>query len=372
MTGARIAGAERPPAPASDLLGWYARHRRVLPWRAGPGETPDPYRVWLSEIMLQQTTVAAVGPYFARFLDRFPDLRTLAEAPETAVLSLWAGLGYYARGRNLHACARRVTVSHGGVLPADIASLERLPGIGRYTARAIAAIAFAIPCVPVDGNVERVVARLHGVEAPLPGSRPRLVSLATALGTDPAARAAPSDFAQALFDLGATICTPRRPACVLCPWRVPCEARRAGLAETLPRKAARKVRPTRYGVVFRLEDDAGNLLLRRRPPRGLFAGMTELPGTAWRAQPWSVRHAVDEAAPVDAVEWREAGTVRHGLTHMELELTVLAGRLPAIACRDGGFLHPADRLAEAGLPTVMRRCAAIAADREHVTKLTTN
>ena len=353
------------PFPARALLDWYGRHRRVLPWRA-TGERPDPYRVWLSEIMLQQTTVVAVAPYFARFLERFPDLAALAASDEPTVLGLWAGLGYYARGRNLHRCARAVASMHGGVFPADVAALERLPGIGRYTARAIAAIAFGIAAIPVDGNVERVVSRLHAVVEPLPACRPRLAVLADAIGEDPDARANPSDFAQALFDLGATICTPRRPACALCPWRDPCRGRRAGLAETLPRKDPKRARPVRYGVVFHLEDAAGNLLLRRRPSNGLFAGMAELPGTVWRAETWTAPEALDAGAP-DAgtpdrrAAWRVVGEVRHELTHLTLSLTVLAARVDRIVLDgSGGFLHARARLAEAGLPTVMRRCADLA------------
>ena len=346
--------------PARALLDWYGRHRRVLPWRATGGEHPDPYRVWLSEIMLQQTTVAAVAPYFARFLARFPDIASLAASDEPTVLGLWAGLGYYARGRNLHACARAVVETHGGAFPPDIAALERLPGIGRYTARAIAAIAFGIPAVPVDGNVERVVSRLHAVVEALPSARPRLAHLAAQLGIDPDARRHPSDFAQALFDLGATICTPRRPACVLCPWRDPCAGRGVGIAETLPRKDPRPVRPLRYGVVFRLEDDAGHVLLRRRPSKGLFAGMTELPGTSWRAEPWTAEEAIDAATPDRSAVWRPLGMVRHGLTHLELELTVMASRVPRITVSAGeGFLHARATLADAGLPTVMRRCAEL-------------
>ncbi len=349
------------PIPARALLDWYGRHRRVLPWRAVRGETPDPYRVWLSEIMLQQTTVAAVGPYFRRFLERFPDLASLAGSDEKTVLGLWAGLGYYARGRNLHACARAVVERYGGAFPPDVASLEQLPGIGRYTARAIAAIAFGIPAVPVDGNVERVVSRLHAVVEPLPAARPRLATLAASLGRDDDARRAPSDFAQALFDLGATICTPRRPACALCPWRDPCAGRRAGYAETLPRKDARPARSVRYGVVFRLEDEAGHLLLRRRPPKGLFAGMAELPGTAWRPEPWTVEEAVGAASPERSAVWQPLGGIRHGLTHMELDLTVLLSRVPRIALASGEhFLQARAALAEAGLPTVMRRCADLA------------
>ncbi len=344
-------------APAASLLEWYARHRRVLPWRAPPGANADPYRVWLSEIMLQQTTVGAVIPYYARFLARFPDVVALADAAEEDVLAAWAGLGYYARGRNLHRCARHVAAA-GGRFPADVASLEALPGIGRYTARAIASIAFGIPTVPADGNVERVVARLHAVTEPLPGSRRRLGALADLWQADPAARAAPSDFTQSLFDLGATICTPRRPACALCPWRPACAGHASGLAETLPRKDAKAARPLRYGVHFWLEDATGQVLLRRRPARGLFAGMAELPGTAWREAAWGVAEAL-RFAPA-AADWRAAGHVRHVLTHLELHLDLFAARvtrLPAATPPD--FSRDADLLGGEALSTVMRRCAAL-------------
>ncbi len=339
-------------APAAALLAWYRRHRRTMPWRANPGERPDPYHVWLSEIMLQQTTVAAVKPYFARFLTRFPDLRTLADATQADVLPFWAGLGYYARGRNLHACAQSLATRQF-TFPADVASLERLPGIGPYTARAIAAIAFGVPVVPVDGNVERVTARLFAIETPLPAARPILAREAARLGDQPAARAAPSDFAQALFDLGATICTPRKPACALCPWRPACAGQRAGIAETLPRKTPKTASPHRYGAHFFLRDAAGRILLRRRPPTGLFAGMMELPGTPWRPEPWTEAEALAHAPMPTA--WRHAGTVHHTLTHRELSLDVYAATVPAILA-DAGELHPAGELAQAALPTVMRHC----------------
>ncbi len=340
--------------PAAALLAWYDRHRRRLPWRALPGERPDPYRVWLSEIMLQQTTVAAVAPYYERFLARFPDIVTLAAAPDEAVMAAWAGLGYYARARNLHACARAVAAL--GAFPATLDGLRALPGIGPYTAAAIGAIAFGIPVVPVDGNVERVAARVFAIAEPLPGAKPAIAAAAVALGADPAARDRPSDFAQALFDLGATICTPSAPDCALCPWRPGCAAHRAGLADSLPRKAAKALRPVRYGVHFWLTDDAGRVLLRRRPPSGLLGGMTELPGTAWRAEPWSREEAL-ALAPAPAA-WRAAGEVRHGLTHFELRITLYAARVTAIKMGDG-FLRDAAALEAEALPSVMRKCVAL-------------
>jgi A/G-specific adenine glycosylase len=351
------------PLPAHALLDWYDRHRRDLPWRAKPGATPDPYHVWLSEIMLQQTTVQAVIPYYGRFLTRFPKIGDLAAAPDEQVMAAWAGLGYYARARNLHACAKAVAAM-GGEFPRTLEGLRALPGIGRYTAAAIGAIAFGIPVVPVDGNVERVVSRLFAVTDPLPGAKPVIEAGAARIGAVPAARARPSDFAQALFDLGATICTPARPACTICPWRDPCEARRQGIAETLPRKAEKPVRPVRHGAHFWLLDAAGNVLLRRRPPQGLFGAMTELPGTAWRAEPWTAEEAI-AAAPMEAA-WRVAGEIRHGLTHFELRITLYAATVPAITAE--GFLRPADALADEALPSVMRKCVRLARDAGSVAR----
>ncbi|MGE4049079.1 MAG: A/G-specific adenine glycosylase, partial [Acetobacteraceae bacterium] len=311
-------------APAAALLHWYGRHRRRLPWRAEPGEAADPYRVWLSEIMLQQTTVTAVIPYYERFVSRFPTVAALAAAPLDDVLAAWAGLGYYARARNLHACARAVAASGG--FPRDVDGLRALPGIGAYTAAAIGAIAFGLPAVPVDGNVERVAARLFAIDTPLPAAKPLIRDAADRLGADPDARASPSDFAQALFDLGATICTPTQPACGLCPWMAACAGRRLGIAGTLPAKAPKRLRPLRFGVHFWLTDDQDQVLLRRRPPQGLLGGMSELPGTPWRDAPWAAEEALVHA-PLPA-DWRPAGQVRHGFTHFELTIDLFAARVP--------------------------------------------
>jgi A/G-specific adenine glycosylase len=315
---------------------------------------PDPYRVWVSEIMLQQTTVAATIPYYEAFLRRFPNVEELAVAPLEAVLAAWAGLGYYARARNLHAGARAV-VAAGGV-PRDLAGLRALPGIGDYTAAAVGAIAFGLPTVPVDGNVERVVARLFAVEEPLPAAKPKLRGLAGRLGADPAAMAQPADFAQALFDLGATVCTPATPGCVLCPWMAHCTGRRAGIAGELPRKAAKPARPLRHGVHFWLADADGNVLLRRRPPTGLLGGMTELPGTEWRGSPWTAPEALAHA-PMD-VAWQAAGQVRHGFTHFELTIDLFAARVGRIEAE--GFRCPVAALAHEALPSVMRKCIRMA------------
>ena len=339
--------------PASALLAWYDRHRRAMPWRALPGETADPYRVWLSEIMLQQTTVATVAPYYERFLARFPDVHALARAEDEAVMQAWAGLGYYARARNLHACAR--AVAKAGGFPATLDGLRALPGIGPYTAAAIGSIAFGLPVVPVDGNVERVTARIFAIEQPLPGAKPAIAAGAARLGADPDAQARPSDFTQALFDLGATICTPA-PACVLCPWQSGCEARARGIAPDLPRKAPKRARPLRHGAHFWLTDAQGSVLLRRRPPRGLLGGMTELPGTPWRDTPWPEAEALAHA-PMPAA-WCQVGTAQHGFTHFELTIAVYAATVPAITA--DGFLRPAGALADEALPSVMRKCVVAA------------
>ncbi|MGE5270995.1 MAG: A/G-specific adenine glycosylase [Thiohalocapsa sp.] len=305
---------------AAVLLAWYDRHRRSLPWRAAPGMRADPYHVWLSEIMLQQTTVATVVPYFDRFVARFPDIRALAAAPLDDVLHLWQGLGYYARARNLHACAGAIVARHGGRFPDEPAALRALPGIGDYTAAAIGAIAFDKRLAAVDGNVERVMARLYAERTKLPSAKPRLRALATALV--PPVRA--GDFAQAVMDLGATICTPRRPRCVLCPWRSDCAAASAGIAEELPLMSPKPERPLRHGVAFWLRRPDGAVLLRRRPEEGLLGGMIELPSTPWRPEPWEEAEAV-AAAPAHTV-WRALpGSVSHGFTHFRLDLALLAG-----------------------------------------------
>jgi A/G-specific adenine glycosylase len=334
---------------APNLLRWYDRHRRRLPWRAEPGAAPDPYRVWLSEIMLQQTTVATVGAYFDRFVARFPTVGALAAASLDDVLHAWQGLGYYARARNLHACARAVMTLHGGAFPDDAEALRALPGIGAYTAAAIAAIAFDRKAAAVDGNVERVVARLFALEAPLPGARAELRRLTETLVPDRRA----GDFAQALMDLGATVCTPRAPQCILCPVRAFCRGRALGLAESLPRRRARTARPTRRGVAFWAVRPDGSVLLRRRPEHGLLGGMIEVPSTEWREAAISEAAARKEA-PVRASWVRLPGTVRHTFTHFHLELAVLAGETEATAKSAGSWI-PLDRLAEQALPTVMKK-----------------
>ena len=299
--------------------------------------------------MLQQTTVATVGPYFDRFVARWPDISTLATASLDEVLHLWQGLGYYARARNLHACARAVVERHSGNFPEDAEALRALPGIGDYTAAAIAAIAFDRRGVAVDGNVERVVARLYAVPEPLPAAKPRLRALAAALV--PNRRI--GDFAQAMMDLGATICTPRRPRCVLCPWRSNCAAAASGQAEDFPVRGEKQERPLRHGVAFWLTRADGAVLLRRRRENGLLGGMAEIPSTPWRTAPWSFAEAL-RAAPA-GVEWsRLPGTVRHGFTHFVLELAVMAGDNAGAA---DGIWSPVERLGDHALPTLMKKIA---------------
>jgi len=344
------------PSPAA-LLAWYDRHRRDLPWRTPPGERPDPYRVWLSEIMLQQTTVKAVAPYYLRFLARFPTVLALAQADLEEVLKLWAGLGYYARARNLHACARTVVARHAGRFPDDEAALRELPGIGAYTAAAIAAIAFDASATPIDGNVERVVTRLYAVEEQLPGAKPAVRGLAQ--GLTPARRA--GDFAQALMDLGATLCAPKKPACVLCPWIDSCAARARGDAETFPRKARKSTGALRRGAAFVVVRDDGQLLVRTRPAKGLLGGMTEVPNSRW-AHDFDLATALDQAPRLrlGKSKWRRiAGVVNHVFTHFPLELAVFRADMPARTKPPMGMRWiPVADLGSEALPNVVRKVVA--------------
>jgi A/G-specific adenine glycosylase len=340
---------------ANALLAWYDRDRRILPWRAAPGEPQDAYLVWLSEIMLQQTTVKAVLPRYADFLRRWPDVRALAAAELGQVLAAWAGLGYYARARNLHACACEVVMRFGGSFPKTEAELRTLPGIGDYTAAAIAAIAFGARATPIDGNIERVVARAFAVTTPLPAAKAEIRALA--LGLTPVERA--GDFAQAMMDLGATLCSPRRPACGLCPLVSVCEAHAQGLAEFLPYREEKAERPTRRGTAFVALREDGAVLLRERPLKGLLGGMLETPSSPWIEGAWpelDVAHA-----PVKA-QWRAIPRlVEHTFTHFHLELAVYladvsAGAKPTEAaqperCR---WVHIRD-LQTAALPSLMRK-----------------
>jgi len=333
------------------VLSWYDRERRDLPWRSPPGQKADPYKVWLSEIMLQQTTVPTVIPYFTAFTERWPRVEGLAAASLDDVLHLWQGLGYYARARNLHACAVTVAHDHGGRFPDTEEDLLRLPGIGAYTAAAIAAIAFGRKATPVDGNVIRVVARLYAVGQPLPRARVEIQRLAALL--TPSGRA--GDFAQAMMDLGATICVPRRPRCGECPLKAECAGYATGRPETYPIRASKKQKLTRYGVAFWVERADGSVLLRRRPEKGLLGGMMEIPSTEWRPASWTVQEAI-ALAPVDA-DWRRLeGEVGHTFTHFHLDMLVLAGRSVGDGDRSGVWCPP-DRLSEYALPTLMKKIA---------------
>ncbi|MBI1200007.1 MAG: A/G-specific adenine glycosylase [Phenylobacterium sp.] len=303
------------------LLDWYDANARDLAWRVGPadhaaGARADPYRVWLSEVMLQQTTVPHATPYFLKFTARWPTVGDLAAAPDGEVMAAWAGLGYYARARNLLACARAVAADHGGVFPDTEEGLRALPGLGPYTAAAVAAIAFDRPANVVDGNVERVMARLFAVEAPLPDAKPELKRLAAGL----VAEHRPGDWAQALMDLGATVCRPKAPLCDRCPLTAHCAALAGGAPETYPRKTAKAERPHRHGVAYVLTR-GDRIALVRRPPKGLLGGMLALPTSAWRAQRWSDAEAL-AAAPAEA-DWRGVGEVEHGFTHFTLTLRLL-------------------------------------------------
>ncbi|MEM9430054.1 MAG: A/G-specific adenine glycosylase [Pseudomonadota bacterium] len=332
---------------------WYDRHARRLPWRVPPeaskeGVRADPYRVWLSEVMLQQTTVAAATGYYLAFTERWPDVDALAAAEDAEVMAAWAGLGYYARARNLLKCARAVSAA-GGRFPTTEDALQALPGIGPYTGAAIAAIAFGRRATVLDGNVERVMARLFAVEAPLPGAKETLRAHAARL--TPEAR--PGDHAQAVMDLGATICTPRSPACGICPWRPACAGQRLGLAETLPRKAPKKAKPTRRGIAYFARRPDGSVLLEDRPPKGLLGGMRGLPTTEW------VEATPRPAPPCEATWTSVPGAVRHTFTHFHLVLDLAHADVPAATVPARGRFLSAKAAPAASLPTVMRKAYSL-------------
>jgi A/G-specific adenine glycosylase len=348
--------ARRKKSEAQDrpalLLAWYDRHRRRLPWRALPGERSDPYRVWLSEIMLQQTTVKAVGPYFEKFVARWPSVEAMGNASLDDVLRMWAGLGYYSRARNLHACAVMVTREHGGAFPANEDGLRALPGIGPYTAAAIAAIAFDRRTMPVDGNIERVVSRLYAVEEALPQAKPRIQELAaTLLGPTRA-----GDSAQALMDLGSTICTPKKPACSLCPFSDDCMACARGDQETFPRKAPKKAGTLRRGAAF-VVTRGDELLVRTRAAKGLLGGMTEVPNSEWLAGQKDAAALTQAPAVKGVARWyRKTGVVTHVFTHFPLELVVYTARVAArTRAPEGMRWVPIATLHNEALPNVMRK-----------------
>jgi A/G-specific adenine glycosylase len=348
-------GAGRPAL----LLAWYDRHRRRLPWRPLPGERADPYRVWLSEIMLQQTGVKTVGPYFEKFLTRWPDVEALGTATLDDVLRMWAGLGYYSRARNLHACAVAVRRDHRGVFPDSEEGLRSLPGIGPYTASAIAAIAFGRRTMPVDGNIERVVSRLFAVEEPLPQAKPLIQQLATTLLVAGETNSRAGDSAQALMDLGSSICTPKKPACALCPLNEDCVSRARGDQESFPRKAAKKTGTLRRGAAF-VVTRGQELLVRSRPEKGLLGGMTEVPGSDWIAAQ-DDKAALQQAPTHKGIaRWhRKVGVVTHVFTHFPLELVVYTASVPARARAPEGMRWvPIATLEDEALPNVMRKVIA--------------
>lgn len=344
------------PETVAALLAWYDAEKRRLPWRYARRRKADPYRVWLSEIMLQQTTVKAVIPYFEKFTARWPTVADLAAADLDAVLQMWAGLGYYSRARNLKKCADAVVRDHAGVFPATEAGLAKLPGIGPYTAAAVAAIAFNEKATPVDGNIERVISRVFAVRQPLPGAKKEIKRLAATL--TPARR--PGDFAQAMMDLGALVCTPKRPSCLMCPLQQDCAAHAHGLEAVLPFKAGRPERPVRHGLAFLVLREDGRVLLRRRPDAGLLGGMLEVPSTPWSDDAPPMAQAL-RAAPVRGDWWPVPGNVVHVFTHFRLEISVVRTIVPVDAelnfwsdaerCR---WVNRRDLFAEA-LPSVMKK-----------------
>ncbi|WP_428407834.1 A/G-specific adenine glycosylase [Hyphococcus sp.] len=344
-----------PPSISGALLRWYDANARDLPWRVGPkarkgGERPDPYAVWLSEIMLQQTTVATVAPRYAEFLARWPDVNAMAAAPLDDILGQWAGLGYYARARNLHKCAVVVAQDHDGVFPDNEEGLRALPGVGDYTAAAVAAIAFDRRAIVIDGNIERVVSRLYEIETPLPAAKAEIKERLEEIW--PKKRS--GDFAQALMDLGAGVCRPKAPMCLLCPVSENCAAQKEGTQEKYPVKAAKKAKPNRIGAVFALTNAKGEMLFERRPEKGLLGGMLGLPGTEWKEK---LSGDVFDSAPAKA-KWKKTGEATHTFTHFHLTLDVYAGAAPK------GFRKSVDQQwidpEAARVPTVMKKAVGAA------------
>jgi A/G-specific adenine glycosylase len=334
----------------TQLLDWFARHRRVMPWRAAKGIRPDPYHVWLSEIMLQQTTVVTVGPYFMKFIGKWPTVKHLAKAKLDDVLTAWAGLGYYARARNLHKCAVTIANDHAGKFPETIEGLLELPGIGPYTAAAIVSIAFNQPAVAVDGNVERVVSRFFAIQEPLPLSKDQIRERAAQLAKN---NPHPGDFTQAFMELGATVCTPRKPKCGLCPWAGVCAARKKGLVEELPRKVEKARKPVRYGKVFYISNKRGEFLIHKRTGQGLYEGLYQLPTTEWIGNRALAKKL---AAPAGFARLESLGAeVRHSFTHFDLILEIWHGH----DTKNAKLAHAAwistDNVDEYALPTLMKK-----------------
>jgi len=337
---------------SAQALAWYDRHRRHLHWRAAPGETADPYHVWLSEIMLQQTTVATVKSYFENFLRRWPDIKELAAAPLDDVLHAWQGLGYYARARNLHKCAKVIAEEYEGFFPDSESDLLKLPGIGPYTAAAIASIAFGQKATPVDGNIERVMARLNALSEALPKAKPKLKKLAVQNTPDERA----GDYAQALMDIGATICTPKNPSCDICPFFNNCQAVAKGLADKLPKRQAKKTKPTRRATAYWLVNTNSEILLRRRPEKGLLGGMIEVPSSSW-LEDNKTGAAHNTEAPIQT-DWEALpGIVRHTFTHFHLELAVVVGQCSDRVKTEGIWCKVAE-FDQHALPTVMKKIVA--------------
>ena len=354
-------------ATVSELMiAWYDRHKRSLPWRVGQGEA-DPYKVWLSEIMLQQTTVQAVKPYFEAFTSRWPTVADLAAAEDEAVMAAWAGLGYYSRARNLLKAARKVVADFGGAFPSKEEELLTLPGVGPYTAAAIASIAFNQPAVVVDGNIERVMSRLFEIKTPLPDAKAEIKERAASL--TPAMR--PGDYAQSLMDLGATICSPKRPACVLCPLTAHCEARKSGTQEDYPVKAPKKLKPNRYGRAFLALQPDGSLLLERRKEKGLLGSMVGVPHSDWLENRDEATKTANAQAPFNAA-WKKIGMVKHTFTHFHLEMEVMlahvrySDKLASGYSKDTCFFEGWSKLEAAGLPTVFKKVVNVGA--EHMKK----
>lgn len=343
----------------AQLLDWFSRHRRVMPWRAAKGRRADPYHVWLSEIMLQQTTVATVGPYFLKFVGRWPTVNALAAAKLDDVLAAWAGLGYYARARNLHKCAITVANDHGGRFPQTIEGLLELPGIGPYTAAAIASIAFDRPAVAVDGNVERVVSRFFAIQEPLPLSKETIRAKAALLAKD---SDSPGDFTQAFMELGATVCTPRQPKCGLCPWASACAGKAAGIAAELPRKLAKPAKPLRYGRVFWIRDARGRFLIHKRKGTGLYEGLYQLPTTDWLDDRAAARRL---PPPVRLAGMAPLGAeVRHSFTHFDLFLEIWTGRHgKAAPLAESAWILP-ENIDSYALPTLMKKAIRLCLNGE--------